>query len=488
MSYSALAIFGPIRVVCKRRQMGRWFPVIVVGLVALMFNVPACGGATIEIHPATVDSQEEFEDKANSLQPGDELILHTGTYSQNGRRAVTAKGTAEKPIVIRAAEPGKALLTRPADNIDTQNNIEFVDCSHLIIRGLRFQGGSSGVRFIKGDHITLEQCEIFETGNNALTMNSGDCDSFIIRRNHIHHTGLSNSGATEGEGMYIGCHDGSCRTTNTLVEGNYIHHLRSTSDGGNDGIEIKVGSYGNTIRDNVIHDTNIGRQYPGIFVYGGGPKVNIVEGNAIWKAGEGIQVVSDAIVRNNIIFNCSANGITAAPHAAVSRIRNVTIVNNTIVHHPTGIRIRWSGAENMVFSNNAVYCPGSTAVDASGISQANLNANYIAGALSGVTIDPAATRSAEASGTGFCDGGPISAAFVSIEKNDFHPKSGSPLIGNADSDFAAKLDFDCTVRKAPFDVGAYEFQDNSGSPAWRIQSGFKECPRDTALEEVVGLP
>ena len=462
---------GQIRVGCSRQEIGRFFTAIVVVLFAC-----ACGGATIEIYPATADSQEEFENKANSLKPGDELVLHEGVYSQNGRRAVTARGTADKPIIIRAAEAGKALLTRPADNIDRHNNIEFIDCSHLTIRGLRFGGGSSGVRFIRGDHVTFEQCEIFQTGNNALTMNSGDCDSFIIRRNHIHHTGLSTSGATEGEGMYIGCHSGSCRTTNTLVEGNYIHHLRSTSNGGNDGIEIKVGSYGNIIRDNVIHDTNIGRQYPGIFVYGGGPKVNIVEGNVIFRAGEGIQVVSDAIVRNNIIFDCSVTGITATPHAAVSRIRNVTIVNNTIVRHPRGIRIRWSGAENMVLANNAFYCPGSTAVDAAGITQAKLSANYIAGALAGASID----------GAGFFDGGPISAACISPDKNDFRPKSASPLIGKADSTFAPGLDFDCTVRKAPFDVGAYEFQDGDGKCSWRIQGGFKECPRQTNSEKAVG--
>ena len=105
--------------------------------------------------------------------------------------------------------------------------------------------------------------------------------------------------------MYIGVHNGSRITTNTLVEGNYIHHLRSTSNGGNDGIEIKFGSYGNTVRDNVIHDTNIGRQYPGIFVYGGGPKVNIVEGNVIWKAGEVNQVFKTPIIIKNIIYDCT---------------------------------------------------------------------------------------------------------------------------------------------------------------------------------------
>lgn len=428
----------------------------------------SCAGATYEIYPATVDSQEEFERLANSLKPGDELVLHRGVYSQNGRRAVTAKGTHTRPILIRAAEEEKPLLTRPADNIDKHNNIEFVDCSYLIVRGLRFQGGSSGVRFIRGHHITFEECEIFETGNNALTMNSGNCDAFIIRRNHIHHTGLSQSGHTEGEGMYIGVHNGSRITTNTLVEGNYIHHLRSTSNGGNDGIEIKFGSYGNTVRDNVIHDTNIGRQYPGIFVYGGGPRVNIVEGNVIWKAGEGIQVVSDAVVRNNIIFDCSATGVTAAPHAAVPQMRNVKIVNNTIVNHPRGVLIRWSKASNMVFANNAIYCPGSTAIDASGISKGEFAANYIAGRLVGAAID----------NSRFYDGGSISAAFVGPDKKNYWPKQGSVLINHANPTFAPKLDFNKTIRKPPFDVGAYESEGhikNPGrpdffSPLWSISS------------------
>jgi len=422
-------------------------------------------GTTFEIYPATVDSQEEFETVANSLKPGDELILHGGVYSQSGRRAVTAKGTADKPIVIRAAraETPAPLLTRPADNIDRHNNIEFVDCAYLIIRGLRFRGGSSGVRFIRGHHVTFEECEIFETGNNALTMNSGDCDAFIIRKNHIHHTGLSVSGSTEGEGMYIGVHNGSRITTNTLVEGNYIHHLRSTSNGGNDGIEIKFGSYGNIVRDNVIHDTNIGRQYPGIFVYGGGPAINIVEGNVIWKAGEGIQVVSDAIVRNNIILDCSMTGITAAPHAAVPHVRNVKIVNNTLVNHPKGVLIRWNKASDMVFANNAVYCPGSTAIDGSGIGNSTFSANYIEGRLVAATVD----------GSRFHDGKTASAVFAEPAQKSYWPRPGSVLINHADPHFAPELDFNRTLRKPPFDVGAYESEGRTKNPGWQVQAGFK---------------
>jgi len=335
-------------------------------------------------------------------------------------------------------------LTRPEDNIDRHNNIEFVDCEHLIIRGIHFKGGSCGVRFIRGDHVTFENCRISRTGNNALTMNSGNCDSFIIRRNHIHHTGLSTSGPTEGEGMYIGAHDGRYITTNTLIEGNYIHHLRGTSGGGNDGIEIKYGSWGNTVRDNVIHDTNIGRRYPGIFVYGGGKGANIVEGNVIWRAGEGIQVVSDAVIRNNVIFDCSVTGITA----------------------PRGIRIRWDRAQNMVFASNAVYCPDGMAIDAAGIEHAMIFSNCVAGRLGGVRVD----------GRAVIDGGSVAAAFRNAGKRDFRPAADSVLIARADNTFAAALDFDGNRRTAPFDAGAYEFMEGRDQNHWPPSEGFKTTP------------
>jgi len=435
---------------------------IIVSLLLLYSGTSL--GITYKIQPAITNSQEEFETIANSLKLGDELVLYGGTYSQTARRAVTVKGTAEAPITIRAAEGQEPLLTHPQQIATRYNNIEFVDCEYLTIRGIHFKGGSSGVRFIRGHHITFEDCQISHTQNNALTMNSGDCDAFIIRRNHIHHTGLLSHGSTEGEGMYIGCHDGSCITTNSLIEGNYIHHTRGTSIGGNDGIEIKFGSYGNIVRDNVIHDTNIGTKYPGIFVYGGGKGVNIVEGNVIWNAGEGIQVVSDAIIRNNIIFNCSATGITAAPHAAIPHMQNVKIVNNTIVNHPRGVLFRWENAEQMTFANNAVYCPNSTAIDAAGIDGSMFSTNYVTGQMVGATLDNSA----------FCEGGTIEIVFTTPDEHNYWPRPGSPLINHANPDFAPVLDFNHTTRKPPFDVGAYEYETKAANPDWQIKEGFKE--------------
>jgi hypothetical protein len=434
-----------------------------IGLVISALCVPPCAGAVQTISPESAQQNEAFEHIANALQPGDELILLGGTYSQTGRRALTVKGTREKPILIRAASGERPLLTRPQEQLDQHNNLELVDCQHVIIRGLSFQGGSCGVRFIRGHHVTMEDCEILETGNNALTMNSGDCHAMVIRRNHIHHTGLSTQGPTEGEGMYIGCHDGSCKTTDSVFEGNYIHHLRSTSGGGNDGIEIKVGSHGNIVRDNVIHDTNIGRQYPGIFVYGGGPGTNVVEGNVIWNAGEGIQVVSDAIIRNNIIFDCIHTGITASPHAALPQVRNVSIQHNTIYNIPTGVRLRWAQAANAIFSNNAIYCPESTAMRIQAGTSVLVRNNAIRGERSGDRLD----------GPAVWDGGDPAAAFESPAEADFWPKPNSPLRGKAGPISKVAWDFNGNPRTEPLDVGAYESEGHSGNPGWKVQGGFK---------------
>jgi hypothetical protein len=447
--------------------------VLAVTLVGLALPLAQAGAATIEIFPSNANAScnEEFVTRANALQPGDTLVLHGGTYTQTCRRGITVNGTAANPITIRAADGEVPLLTRPeaASFNYNENNFEIDQSSYLIIRGLRFKGGDGGVSFNGGHHITFENNEVYETGNNALRMNSGNTDAFIIRGNHLHHTGLlaSSVGETEGEGMYVGCNNATCVASNHLIEGNYIHHTRGTSAGGNDGIEVKYGSFGNIIRNNVIHDTNIGTRYPCIFVYGGNAGApNLVEGNAMWNCGEAIQVVSDAIVRNNLILN-SDIGITAGPHSQVPQVRNVTIASNTIYGHSGAcLAIGWSGATGMTLANNAVYCTGASAVEASGLSggTVTVRSNYVTGSLSGVSLD----------NSRFFSGGSATAAFTNPSQLDFWPPPGSVLIGKADSSLTPALDFNERTRQSPFDVGAYETDGLASNPGWKVVPGFKQ--------------
>lgn len=454
---------------------------VCVTTVSLVF--PQLGHpATVEISPpSTFSCNEQFVNAANALKPGDELVLHGGIYSQDCYRSITVNGTATSPITIRAATGEKPIITRSAAASQLQNNLDITNSSYLIIRGIQFRGGDAGVRFVNGHHITIEDCEIFETQNNGLRLNTGNTDAFIIRRNHIHHTGLNTTRSTEGEGMYVGCHDGSCRSTNSIIENNYIHHLRSTSGGGNDGIEVKVGSAGNIIRNNVIHDVNIGKSFPCIFVYGGGTTVNVVEGNSVWNCGEGIYAVSDAIVRNNIIVN-SDFGFSSYPHAAVSGMKNLTIENNTIYGASLEcLAIHWDNASNSVFANNAVYCPGTTAVDATGLSRAGLtvHANYIEGAmLRGMTIDNIA----------FFAGGTAATAFTNPAQLNFWPTATSILLGKANANVVPPTDFNSTTRTAPFDVGAYERENAFANPGWAVVAGFKGTGSPPPAQVAIGAP
>jgi parallel beta-helix repeat protein len=358
------------------------------------------------------------------------------------------------------------VITRPSSaSIQNTINIEG-SATWLNLRGLEIvgTGGGDGVTMTGTlSHITLEDLVIHDV-DVGINFRS-NMSNITVRRNHIYNTGVD--GGT-GEGMYVGCNYAACIVQNSLIEQNWIHDsLPGTTQG--DGIEVKVGSHSNIIRDNVIYN----RAYPGIFVYGTGTNpVNIVEGNVIWNAREGIYAVADAVVRNNIVFN-SGTGLSLYPHEQVAQMKNVTAVNNTLYKNNDGILMRWnSSARNMILANNAIYSPTKNALNLSG-SVGVFSANY---------VDGKSDRALD--GVAFIAGGSSTAAFVDPGHNDFWPKIGSPLIAVANGDYAPTTDFtdfNATSRSSPYDVGAYENDGLPSNPGWRITTGFKEFapPPDT---------
>ena len=428
------------------------------GLLLLLSAAASARAEVFELFPTgmTSDCNEELENVWNAAQPGDEIVLNAGVYAQGCRRAISVNGTAEQPIVVRAADGADVLVTRPEASSTQHNNIEIAG-SYLIIRGLRFQYGGAGVTFLGGSHhITFEDNEVFDTYDNALRLNSGDTDSFIIRNNEIHRTGL---GGSTGEGMYVGCHNGNCVASNHLIEGNYIHDLESQSGGGNDGIEIKYRSHSNVIRGNTIHNTVIGQDFPCIFVYGHGDGApNVIENNFVYDCGEAILVTADAIVRNNVVLDSTVNGIHINRQSPAPSVRNVTVVNNT-VHgtHPVCARLNVGAASGVIVANNAFYCAGSTAISGA-LGAATITNNYVAGSMASGSVDGAA----------FHAGGSAGNAFVDPAGRDFRLAVGSVLIDAGDGtvpDLPA-LDYDGNVRVAGagIDVGAFEFDAGVSAP------------------------
>jgi hypothetical protein len=338
---------------------------------------------------------------------------------------------------------------------DLHNIVEIRNSQYLTLEGIAFTGGSHGIRLMNSNYITISGCEIYETGDVAISANSGGTYlGLVIRDNHIHHTNGT------GEGMYLGCNNDACRIANSLIAGNYIHHTNRPSVEQGDGIEIKEGSYGNIIRDNVIHDTN----YPGILTYStvGNGAPNIIEGNLIWNSNDyGIQSAADTIIRNNILLGES---IGLQSHQAGSP-SNIEIVHNTIVASEAGIIIR-NISGPILLANNAVYSQSGPAIRlvSGATNQVIVAGNVGAGGMSGAS-------------SGFVDGHGIDLDLVDMQYGrqppvDVFPAPNGALIGSGSSAHVTPTDFNGTPRDGQADAGAYRFNAN-GNPGWQLAAAFK---------------
>ena len=284
---------------------------------------------TIRVHPK-MDWFQVLH--GNALKPGDEIILAPGTYSSPRRLEMRHRGTRENPIIIRGPstrKPGpKAVIRRPDAR---QNSINMTGVQHLVLKDIEITGGSSAIRISKSErhpahHVRIENLHIYHIHGVAITCNhAGNTYAHMhFVGNEIHHTG------GHGEAFYLGGNNAEAIFHSSIIERNYIHHLNGPNISQGDGIELKPGSWGNTIRDNVILKT----KYPGIIVYGThGKQPNLIERNVIFHAGDhGIQAAADAIIQNNVIIDPRGNGIHTREHQGI-KPGNLNIRYNTIIHH-----------------------------------------------------------------------------------------------------------------------------------------------------------
>lgn len=403
-----------------------------VVLFSAMVLATAARAQVIEIFPG-----DSFKTAFEALNPGDTLVVHQGTYSESGARIrISAKGTETQPIVVKGADgEARPLITRPAGSTP-QNTINIEGATYVTIRHLEISGNGDGINLSGGpSHIIIEDNDIHDIDVGVNFRSS--MDVIVVRHNHIHDTNGT------GEGMYVGCNSAKCAVSDSVIEQNWIHN---TGGDQGDGIEIKYGSWGNIVRDNVIHDTN----YPCILVYGvtdaNVDRPNIVEGNVVWNCGQSIDVIADVIVRNNIVIGT----LETQSHGQVPVMRNVTLVNNTVIG---SMPLRGWGSGNqpgsLTVANNVIY--GGAITNKPGGATYSSNLEYSDG-TNGIFVDPG--------------------------NRDYWPAASSPLIGAANATYAPTSDFNGRVRQAPIDVGAYQTNGLGSNPGWSVTDDFKGSGMD----------
>lgn len=92
-----------------------------------------------------VKSTAELLTAISTAKPGDEILLEDGDFNGETIR-FSAKGTIEKPIVIKAKNNGKAIVTVPVK----------IDGEHLSVEGIRFS--EKGNLEISGKNCRISRC------------------------------------------------------------------------------------------------------------------------------------------------------------------------------------------------------------------------------------------------------------------------------------------------------------------------------------------
>ena len=350
----------------------------------VLSNMTIGANVVVDTIPATVYtffSASAFEDKCeeSNLHPGDIIELTDGNYDTGGIN-VTAKGTAEKPIIIRSQNRGGANLYGDSDFIlelaeyitiegfeftsETYTVIKLEACNNIHItrnffrltnttsdRGKWILIGGIWNDAAKQSHHNIVDYNLFENKQgpgNYITIDGGDNVSQYdeIKFNYFKNIGprIEN----EMEAIRVGVSGMSLTDGFTLIE----HNLFEDCDGDPEIVSIK------SCKDTVRYNTFIECQGTVCLRQG---NESVVDGNFFFgngKAGTGgIRLYS----RNHIIVNnhfqdltgdlwdaaiTMTNGDTeSGSESAHWQIQNAKILNNTFVNTKAPFEIGYPKAD-----------------------------------------------------------------------------------------------------------------------------------------------
>ncbi len=254
---------------------------------------------------------------ADQVGPGDTVHVLDGSYQGF---YLTTSGTAGNPITFHA-EGANVQIT--SDNPVTPDGINLEGASYVVIDGFVVNGRTrTGVRAVTASHVTVRNCKLGFNGRWGIL--TGFVDDFLAEGNEAHHSQAEH-------GIYV---SNSCDRP--------------------------------IVRRNVVHDNHAnGLHFNGDESLGGDGLIQdaLVEGNVIYGngAGGGSGINMDGgtggTIRNNLLYDNHASGISLYRIDASAGASNNLVVNNTIVNAADGrwcVNIR-DGSTGNVVRNNILY-------------------------------------------------------------------------------------------------------------------------------------
>lgn len=292
----------------------------------------------------TYDDPIEIYRAFSNLKAGDTLILKDGNYETPKRFYIlegTQNGTEDKPITVKAENDGKALLDFKRMGFGSNNRGLQLCSDWWHVKGLVVKSAGDNGIYIGGNHITVENCEVYycnDTGIQIGRANSlqQDIASWPSYNTVLNCTSHDNSDPT-GEDA-----DGfACKLTTGI--GNVFKGCiayNNIDDGWDLYTKGDTGAIGPvTIEDCVAFNNGVASD-------GHGKESS--DGNGFKLGGE--QIAVQHIVKNCVAFNNLAHGFTDNSNPGTIRLENCTSFNNSI-REPDGNNIDLN-RENVTSNGN----------------------------------------------------------------------------------------------------------------------------------------
>lgn len=307
--------------------------------------------------------QEAIDSLGNN---GGQIVVKSGTY--NEFITFEKSGTQKNPIIVKAE--GNVVINGNGKegngfDLNGQSNIiidgfTITNIKGLWVAGILLSGGEENIQILNCDISNIKTTKMGSSGGGAngillYGQSWTPISNVVIKNNHVYNCVINMSEAISvtGNAEYVS------------VVNNKVH------DNGNIGIDF-CGNFGyapSPLLDqprhceainNIIYNCN--SSYATSYsLYADGVRDILFEGNIIYSSQGGIEIgaeeessnyVGNIIVRNNLVYNCSENGIHVGGYDSGNnaKVEDVKIYNNTFVNN--GEEIFLSKCKNVEFTKN----------------------------------------------------------------------------------------------------------------------------------------
>jgi parallel beta-helix repeat protein len=373
---------------------------------------------------------------ANLVNPGDTIIVRAGNYTGF---YLDRDGTPADRIAFQA-ESGVTINQR---NATTPDGINLEGADFITIEGFNVVGmPRTGIRSVINHDVILRNNQLDQNGYWGIL--TGHSEDILIEGNVASRSGIEH-------GIYVSNSGDNPIIRNNIIWGNRANgiHMNGDLSQGGDGIIS-----GALVEGNVIYDNGVG----------GGSGINC----------DGVQ---NSIIRNNLIYNTHASGISLYRIDGGGGSSGNLVVNNTVLVAADG---RWvlniqTGSTGNTVRNNILYSAhtfrGSISISSDSLPGFSSDYNVVMSRFTTNGGDSVLTLAAWRSATGHDMHSLVATAdqlFTDPAAFDFHLAAGSPAVDAGTAQFAPLLDIEGTVRPTGngIDIGADEL--GSGPPPTNV--------------------